>query len=227
MDIQASTILVAGSVNMDLTIRCPRIPMPGETILGSALVESPGGKGANQAVAAARLGGRVAMIGCLGVDAYGRALRSKLIADYVSVEYLIDRGDRSGVAFIEVGEDGENSIVVVPGANALVEPADVEAALAAAPQARLLLLQLEIPLGTVEAAARLGHARGLTVLLDPAPAQTLPDALLANVDVLLPNQHEAALLAGMPAGSLDQAIAAARRLTGRLLFSGAGLLPCW
>jgi ribokinase len=208
-------ILVVGSINMDLAVRCPHIPVPGETILGQSLVESPGGKGANQAVAAGRLGGRVAMIGCLGRDAYGRTLRGLLRADGVADDYLLERGERSGVALIEVGAAGENSIVVVPGANALLQPEDVERAFAAAPAARVLLLQLEIPLETVCSAAALARARGLMVILDPAPARPLPDSLLVDVDLLLPNQGEAAVLAGLPVGTREEALAAAQRLRAR------------
>ena len=208
-------ILVVGSINMDLAVRCPHIPTPGETILGSSLLESPGGKGANQAVAAARLGGAVTLCGCLGADAYGQALRRSLERDGVGVTWLAERGERSGVALIEVAERGENSIVVVPGANQLITPGDVTLALDAMPAAEVLLLQLEIPLITVQAAARLARARGVQVLLDPAPAQPLPDDLLAEVDILLPNQGEAGALAGMPVMSRADAIEAGRRLQAR------------
>ena len=210
-----STILVVGSINMDLVVRCPHIPAPGETILGSTLMETPGGKGANQAVAAGRLGGSVAMIGCLGTDAYGQALRASLAGAGVDAGSVRERGPRSGVALIEVGDGAENSIVVVPGANALLTSEDVEAALAAAPRAAVLLLQLEIPLPTVRAAAHLARQRGIRVLLDPAPAQPLPDELLAEVDILLPNQSEAALLAGLPVDDLAEAERAGRALLAR------------
>ena len=210
-----SQILVVGSVNMDLAVRCPHIPVPGETVLGSTLIESPGGKGANQGVAAVRLGGRTAMLGCVGTDAYGRTLRAALVDAGVAADHLLDRGTRSGVAIIEVSDSGENSIVVVPGANALLAPDDVERALDGMPEARLVLLQLEIPLETVIATARAARSRGLCVLLDPAPAQPLPDSLLGDVDILTPNQTEAALLAGLSAVGPDQAQEAARRLLAR------------
>lgn len=210
-----SEILVVGSINMDLAVRCPHIPAPGETILGSSLMESPGGKGANQAAAAGRLGGRVAMIGCLGSDAYGQALRRALRDAGVAVDALAEQGDRSGVALIEVSERGENSIVVVPGANDLLTPAHVRRAFDAAPNARVVLLQLEIPLVTVRAAARMARVRGLQVLLDPAPAQPLSDDLLADVDILLPNQGEAGILAGLPVVERAEAEDAARRLLTR------------
>ena len=212
MNQQHSAILVVGSINMDLTVRCQHIPAPAETVLGTSLVESPGGKGANQAVAAARLGGRVGMVGCVGADTYGRSLRRALVAANVSDLSVIDRGERSGVALIQVGDNGENNIVVIAGANALLAPAAVEQAFDAAPEARVVLLQLEVPLRTVEVAARLGHARGLTVVLDPAPAQPLPASLLANVDILLPNQTEAAILCGLPVRDRAEAQAAARLL---------------
>jgi ribokinase len=210
-----SHILVVGSINMDLAVRTPHIPAPGETILGSSLVESPGGKGANQAAAAGRLGGNVAMVGCVGSDAYGHALRRALEAAGVAGDFVTVQGDRSGVALIEVSDAGENSIVVIPGANAWLTPAAVERALSNAPHARLVLLQLEIPDETILAAASLAHAAGLRVLLDPAPARPLPDALLANVDILLPNQGEAGALAGMEISGDADAEEAARRLLAR------------
>ncbi|HEY8283091.1 MAG TPA: ribokinase [Chloroflexota bacterium] len=208
-------IIVLGSVNMDLVVRGPRIPLPGETILGESLIEYPGGKGANQAVAAARAGGPVAMIGCVGDDAFGRSLRASLDQAGVVTSRLAIRGPRSGVALIEVAASGENSIVVVPGANALLSRADAEDALAALANAEILLLQLEIPMDTVEGAAAAARRRGIRVLLDPAPACPLSDRLLATVDFLTPNQQEAALLTGMPEVGVADAPEAARRLLAR------------
>ena len=208
----SSQIAVVGSVNMDLAARCPHIPVPGETVLGGDLIESPGGKGANQAVAAGKLLGRVAMIGCLGSDAYGQTLRAALVEAGVAIQGLIERGPRSGVAIIEVADHGENSIVVVQGANALLEPVDVADVLERMPQAQMVLLQLEIPLPTVVAAAQRARAQGLRVILDPAPAQPLPPDLLRQVDILVPNQTEAAVLAGMPVVTVATAPEAAARL---------------
>ena len=208
----SSQIAVVGSVNMDLAARCPHIPVPGETVLGGDLIESPGGKGANQAVAAGKLLGRVAMIGCLGADAYGQTLRAALVEAGVATQGLIERGPRSGVAIIEVADHGENSIVVVQGANALLEPVDVADVLERMPQAQMVLLQLEIPLATVVAAAQRARAQGLRVILDPAPAQPLPPDLLRQVDILVPNQTEAAVLAGMPVVTVATAPEAAARL---------------
>ncbi len=209
------TIVVMGSVNMDLVVRGPRIPLPGETILGESLTEYPGGKGANQAVAAARAGGQVAMVGCVGDDAFGQALRASLDQAGVLTSRLAVRGPRSGMALIEVAASGENSIVVVPGANALITRADADGALAALPEAEILLLQLEIPMDAVEGAAAAAKALGMLVLLDPAPACPLSDRLLAAVDYLTPNQPEAALLAGMPSVGVADAPEAARRLLAR------------
>ncbi|HVC81343.1 MAG TPA: ribokinase [Chloroflexota bacterium] len=208
-------IVVMGSVNMDLVVRSPRIPMPGETILGESLSEYPGGKGANQAVGAARAGGLVAMVGCVGDDTFGRSLRASLNQAGVDTSRLVVRGPRSGVALIEVAASGENSIVVVPGANGLLTHADAKAALAACPQAEILLLQLEIPMEAVEGAAAAARERGVRVLLDPAPAGPLSDRLLATVDILTPNQPEAALLTGMAAVGVADAPEAARRLLAR------------
>ncbi|MDB5057189.1 MAG: ribokinase, partial [Chloroflexi bacterium] len=214
MGLHDCSIVVIGSINMDLAVRCPRVPAPGETILGSSLLESPGGKGANQAVAAGKLGAAVAMVGCVGNDTYGDALRASLAAANVNMDWVLSRGERSGVALIEVADTGENSIVVVPAANGLLTPGDVDSALAALPEARIMLLQLEVPLSTVKAAARLGRQRGLQILLDPAPAQPLPPDLLAEVDILTPNQGEAAILLGRTGEvSLDDAPSAAAQLS--------------
>jgi ribokinase len=212
------SMLVVGSINMDLAVRCPTLPGPGETVLGSSLVQSPGGKGGNQAVAAAKLGGATSMLGCIGADAFGRDLAAALQAAGVRTDLLVVRGERSGVALIEVADGGENSIVVVSGANWLVEPDDVRQALDRIRDAQALLLQLEIPLATVIAAAQAARERGIQVLLDPAPARPLPDALLRAVDIILPNQHEAAVLTG-----LEHVDAATARLAGdRLRERGVG-----
>jgi ribokinase len=208
-------LVVVGSLNMDLVVECDHIPMPGETILGVGMGEYPGGKGGNQAVAAARLHGPTAMIGCLGSDLYSTALRAALTEAGVETTHVLERGPRGGVAIIEVSASGENSIVVVQGANALLTAEDVEYALADLPEVRIVLLQLEIPIEAVERAAQSARARGMLVLLDPAPARTLSDRLLASVDYLTPNQQEAAFLAGMSEVRPADAPEAARRLLGR------------
>lgn len=200
-------IVVVGSANLDLVVEVDQIPAVGETVMGGDLHRIPGGKGANQAVAAARLGRAVAMIGRLGADEGGEILRSALDADGVETSRLLTTdGIPNGVALIAVGSDGDNAIVVSPGANARVTPDDVEAAAETLEGAAATLLQLEIPLDAVIAAA---HAARGTVILNPAPAppEPLPADLLAHVDVLVPNQTELATLAGHD-GPVDAEIAA-------------------
>jgi ribokinase len=204
---------------MDLVIRSPRIPRPGETIIGGELHTVPGGKGANQAVAAARLGARVLMVGRVGQDAFAGPLLESLVADGVDHTFVVrDGGAATGVALIVVDDKGENSIVVSPGANMRLSPADVEAADAAIAAADLLIVQLEVPLESVMRSAELARARGVQVVLNPAPARPLPARLLSMVDVLVPNESEAALLTGLPAGTESEAAKAAEALLG----SGVG-----
>jgi ribokinase len=200
-------VAVVGSLNLDLVIRVAALPGPGETVVGGDLFTNPGGKGANQAVAAARLGRRVAMVGRVGDDQAGRDLLAALEADRVDTAQVGALGGvPSGTAFIVVREDGENQIVVSPGANARLTPDDVGAAGPALRSAAVALLQLEIPLETVAAAAR--TATG-TVVLNPAPVRPLPSELLARVDVLVPNRVELAQLAG---GPVPETVADATRL---------------
>ncbi len=212
-------IVVIGSLNMDIIARSPRIPAPGETILGHDFRTAPGGKGANQAVAAARAGARVSMVGRVGADDFGQALLANLDANAVDHRFVLrDEAAATGVAVIVVDDAGENSIVVLSGANMRLAPADVDAAEEAIAEADVMLLQLEIPLATVVRAAQLGRRHGVQVLLNPAPARALPDDLLALVDVLIPNETETALLTGLPASSMDELKAAA----GDLRTQGAG-----
>jgi ribokinase len=194
----AAPIVVVGSLNMDFVARVDRLPSPGETVLGSGFRTIPGGKGANQACAAARLGGRVRMIGRVGDDLFGPQLREGLRASGVDVQHVVGTdGVPSGVALIVVGSTGQNQIVVAAGANARLTPADVEAALEEADADNgCLLLQLETPVDTVAAAAAVGKRRGMTVILDPAPARVLPGTLLTAVDILTPNETEACVLLG-------------------------------
>ncbi len=214
-----ASIAVVGSLNMDLVIRSPRIPQPGETILGGELHTVPGGKGANQAVAAARLGARVSMIGRVGQDAFAAPLLENLAADGIDHAFVLQDGESAtGVALIVVDDNGENSIVVSSGANMRLCPADVEAAAPAIAAADLLILQLEVPLETVIRSAELARAHGVKVVLNPAPAQPLPARLLSMVDVLVPNESEAALLTGLPASTQAEA----EEAVGALLGSGVG-----
>ncbi len=191
-------IVVVGSSNTDMVLRLARIPAPGETVLGGAFAVVQGGKGANQAVAAARLGGDVALVGRVGDDDFGRAARLTLEADGIDTAHLIsDTSQATGVALICVSAEGENAIGVASGANAAVTVADVHLAEPLIAAAATLLVQLETPLDTVREAVTLAHKHSVRVLLNPAPAQTLDDALLAMVDVLTPNESEAALLTGI------------------------------
>ena len=188
-------IVVVGSINMDLVVRAPHLPQPGETIIGSDFKTFPGGKGANQAVAAARLGGHVKMIGRVGNDAFGEQLLQTLRADRIDTTFVQrDTAAPSGVALITVEEEGQNTIVVASGANARVTPDDVEAAAAAFAGASVLLLQLECPLPTVRHAIEVARRQQARVILNPAPSQPLDAQLLSQVDYLAPNQIELALL---------------------------------
>ena len=201
----AGKILVVGSLNMDLVGCASRIPVAGETVTGRAFFDEPGGKGANQAYAAARLGGKVAMLGRVGSDDYGRRMRANLERVGCDVSGVLTIPDcASGIALIFVADSGQNSIIIVPGANGRFSPEDVEAAAQEHfRDAALVLLQLENPVATVVAAARAARRAGASVILDPAPAQTLPDELFHLVDVLTPNETEATVLAGLPPGRVD------------------------
>ncbi|HWX65841.1 MAG TPA: ribokinase [Rhodanobacter sp.] len=193
-------IVVVGSINMDLVTQAPRFVGPGETILGERFLTVPGGKGANQAVAAARLGAEVALVGALGTDAFGRQLRQGLTAENIDLTHTVQLDDcASGTASITVA-GGENQIIVVPAANARVTPAQVEQTQALIARADAVLVQMEIPLETVEATLRLGHRLGVPVILNPAPAQKLPTDWLKLARYVTPNQHELAILLGADAG---------------------------
>jgi ribokinase len=208
-----TSICVVGSLNMDLVMRTPHLPAPGETISGGPFATHPGGKGANQAVAAARLGAAVAMVGRVGGDAFGARLRTELAEAGIDTRQVVTLPDvASGVALIAVEASGQNSIIIAPGANGALTPADVEAAGPTITAARVLLLQLETPLPAVQRAAELAHATGTLVLLNPAPAQPLPAELLAQVDYLIPNEQEAALLLGETIATGADAAGAAQRL---------------
>ena len=192
-------IVVVGSINMDLVTLAPRFPAPGETILGERFLTVHGGKGANQAVAAARLGAEVTLVGAVGDDGFGEQLRDGLARENVQLDHVARIADcGSGTASITVAE-GDNSIVVVPGANARVTPAQIEAAQPAFESVDAILVQMEIPLESVEATLRLGHRVGKPVILNPAPAQPLPVEWLKLARYLTPNQHELAILLGADA----------------------------
>lgn len=194
-------IVVVGSINMDLVTLAPRFPGPGETLLGTRFFTTHGGKGANQAVAAARLGAQVTLVGALGHDAFGDQLHAGLAREGIDLTHVarfVDAG--SGTASITVAAS-DNAIIVVPGANARVTPAQVEAARGAIAGADAVLVQLEIPLETVAATLRLGRKENVPVLLNPAPAQPLPADWLALAAAVTPNQHELATALGAGAGT--------------------------
>jgi ribokinase len=208
-------IAVAGSLNMDFVVQMAKLPGPGQTVSGRNFQMLPGGKGANQACAAGKLGGTVKMIGRVGDDVFGEKLIASLGAAGVNTAHVqTTRGEATGVALIFVEEGGQNVIVIAAGSNGLFKPADLEPAAPAFASGGLLLLQLESPIETVEAAAALGRARGMKVILDPAPARPLGAALLGNVDILTPNESEALVLLGKPPGevSLQQALTMSAQL---------------
>ncbi len=216
------SILVIGSLNMDLVVTTGRRPKGGETVTGSSFNIYPGGKGANQAVAAARTGARVYMAGRLGQDDFSAALLENLKSSGVGVDWVSrSQGVSTGCAIITVDDTGENSIIVVPGANALVSSHDVDMVFqqiptVAAPCFHYVLLQLEIPLPSVFRAVELANEKGIPVILDPAPFPKgkghIPSEILRNVDILLPNEHEASAITGLNVYNVDSAIAAAQRL---------------
>lgn len=209
-------IVVVGSSNTDLILRLPHIPKPGETVLGGQFLTAAGGKGANQAVAAARAGGRVAFVGCVGRDAFGQRAREGLEAEGIDTSHLRSRrAAPSGVALIFVAATGENAIGVAPGANGLLGPGDVRRAAGLIRNADCLLVPLEIPLETVAEAVHTARQAGVPVILNPAPARPLPDPLLRGLSVLTPNETEAALLTGRPVGTLQEARAAGEALLQR------------
>ncbi len=205
-------VLVVGSLNMDLVVRVERHPRPGETVLGLGHASHPGGKGANQAVAAARLGASVSLAGRVGDDEHGRALLDALRGGGVDVRHVLRGSLATGVAFIQVDASGQNSIVVSPGANGEVTADDV--ARLDMSSAAVVMLQLEVPLEAVLAAASAGRRAGASVLLNLAPARALSREQLADVTHLLVNEHEAAALLRVEAASVTgDPVAAARRLT--------------
>ena len=207
------SLLVFGSINMDLVARTPRLPAPAETITGHEFFTAPGGKGANQAVAAARLNTPTKMIGRVGGDSFGRELRQKLQNAGVDTSAVwIDAEVSSGVAIIAVDDEAQNNIIIIPGANGRVGQADIDRLREHLTGAKMLLLQLEVPLEATIAAAQLAHEHGLTVVLDPAPARDLPDELFAVTDIITPNEVEAAQLTGLEAKTKHQAIEAAALL---------------
>ncbi len=209
-------IVVVGSINMDLVVRSSRLPVPGETLFGRSFSQIPGGKGANQAVAAARLGADVSMVGRIGSDGFGQTLLAGLVSEGINVKHVLNSRDSiSGLAVINVDDNGQNCITVIPGANGSITSDDVLDAEAVVADSDVLLLQFEIPLTAVSQAVSLARKHGVRIVLDPAPAQLdLPHELL-SADVLCPNEIEAELLTGLTITSIDGALAACEQLRER------------
>ena len=206
-------IAIVGSINMDLVVRCEALPQPGETILAKSSSEICGGKGANQAVAATRADGNVRMIGRVGDDTFSNCLIRTLEQEQICCDAIQRTADcASGMAIVAVEQGGQNTIMVVPGANGRVGVDDVQAAEDIITAADVLLLQLEIPAEAVLAAIEIARKSGVRIILDPAPAMRVWPQDLLNVDVLCPNESEAATLLGRPVKSIDDAESAAREL---------------
>ncbi len=204
------TLLVFGSINMDLVARTPRLPAPAETITGHEFFTAPGGKGANQAVAAARLQTPTKMIGRVGGDGFGAELLQNLQANGVdTAPVLVDNEVSSGVAIIAVDDAAQNNIIIIPGANGRVSQPDVDRLEEHLAGAKALLLQLEVPLSATLAAAQLAQRHGVTVVLDPAPARPLPPELYPLVNIITPNEVEAAQLVGFAVTTPAEAFKAA------------------
>ena len=218
MSTPARPVLVIGSLNMDLVVRCERLPRAGETIFGTDFFTAFGGKGANQAVAAGRLGAHVAMAGCVGGDQFGADLIAGLTAAGVKTGSILVADRPTGIALITVNSAGANTIVVASGANMACDEALVDRALADASIPGILLLQHEIPAAANEYAIRAAKSAGWFVILNPAPARAVPADLLPLIDVIAPNETEAALLTGRPIADRADARAAADVL----LAQGAG-----
>lgn len=222
-------ILVIGSANMDYSLGLTHLPTPGETLLAKDFGQMIGGKGVNQAVAAARAGGSVAMVARIGEDSHGEAVRTALTDEGIATRHVSVADAPTGLAIVMTAV-GDNMIAVVPGANALLRPAMLDADMFAG--VRIVLCQLEIPLETTLQAAKMARASGAVFMLDPAPAQALPNELLGHVDWLTPNESEARLLLRQPSGAIEPAAAAARLLAmgvGNVLLKLGGmgsLLQC-
>ncbi|WP_116964037.1 ribokinase [Fastidiosibacter lacustris] len=206
------TIMVIGSANTDLIIQVEHLPRPGETLLGGKFLTASGGKGANQAVAAARLGGKVCFIASIGQDSFGEALLKKYAQDSINIQHIKRPQSASGIAMVCVASNGQNSIVVAPGSNAFLTPCDIAAIEDQFLHAKVVLTQLEIPLSTIVAAAKLAYKHKCLFILNPAPAYVLPDELYPFIDIITPNEIEAELLTGIRVCDLSSALTASKIL---------------
>lgn len=206
-------IYVVGSSNTDMVVKAEKLPAPGETVIGGSFLMNPGGKGANQAVAASRLGGSVTFVACVGNDIFGRQALQQFQRERIKTDFIVTNPNHpSGVALINVDARGENCIAVAPGANAHLSTAMVQRAFQSIDGPAILLLQLEIPLDTVEYAVEYGFKKNVKVILNPAPANRLSDAVFRNIFVITPNESEAELLTGIRVTNLESAHAAAGKL---------------
>ncbi len=209
-------ILVVGSSNTDMVIKADHLPALGETILGGTFFMNPGGKGANQAVAAARLGGNVTFICKTGNDIFGRQAIQLFEEEGIDTSHLVsDAKNPSGVALITVDKNAENCIVVALGANATLSPTDLEKSKDVIGESSMVLVQLETPLDTIEYVAAIAFQKGIKVVLNPAPACELTDKLLGNISIITPNRKEAEMLSGIPVNDIASAGQAAQKLKDR------------
>ncbi len=210
------SIVVFGSINMDLVARSSRLPKPGETLTGHSFQTFPGGKGANQAVACARLGAKTYMVGRVGSDVFGKELKDGLGTSGVDHQNVaVDKNTSSGVALIAVEDSAENMIIVIPGANGQVGDQDLHRLKGVLDQSKILLLQLEIPLELVITAAKIAKEKDVKVILDPAPAQALPEEIYPFLDIITPNETETEKLVGFPIRTKEDAAQAAKDLKDR------------
>lgn len=213
---QPKKILIIGSTNMDMVVKTKHIPAPGETVLAGSFFMNPGGKGANQAVAAARLGGNTVFISKVGNDVFGKQSSQLFDEEGINTRYLLSDDELpSGVALITVDQRGENSIVVAPGANGNLFPGHLEEALDEIANADIILMQLEIPMETVNFVAKYATSKNITVILDPAPANDLSAELLSHINIITPNQTEAEMLSGIKVHDIESAKKAAEAIYAR------------
>lgn len=209
-------IVVVGSSNTDMVIKSERIPVPGETIMGGEFMMNPGGKGANQAVAASRLGGDVTFVAKIGNDIFGQQAVEGYKKDGINTEFIFtDKDNPSGVALITVDNKGENCIVVASGANGTLDRRDIDMARREIESADIVLMQLEIPMDTVCYVAEMAAVKGIKVVLNPAPAVKLSDQLLSNVYMLVPNETEAEILSGIKITDYESAYKAASAISSK------------
>jgi ribokinase len=213
---ETKRILVVGSSNTDMVIRTNKFPAPGETIIGGKFLMNAGGKGANQAVAAARLGGIVTFIGKIGNDVFGKQAVKLLSEEGINVDYVaVDPDNESGVAMIIVDENGENTIVVAAGANGTLSPSDFDKALHELLESEFVLMQLEIPIETVDYIAKTALLNNKKLILNPAPAAVIQDDLIKNIYIITPNETEAEIITGIKVNDEKTAFQAAKLLNGK------------